>query len=173
MTATNLQFIYRDALGYVTLRTILDATPSDDIYLQCYDADKDQVRTFRKDRILEFIDDSAIADSRLRWHIDNSPPPKEKREHSGLQHRWNSEHLSEVCFTGFKKDDKSRLTKSAEDNGFYVPKKPTKNLKFLVCGYNSGKSVSKKKKAIKAGAMLLSETQFIEHLSTGEIPEEA
>ncbi|MCH6257489.1 hypothetical protein MLD52_13090 [Puniceicoccaceae bacterium K14] len=133
MPQTTLQFIYRDALGCVTLRTISDVIPFGEVYLQCYDADKDQVRTFRKDRILEIIEDSSIADSRLQWHVANSPPPKKRRResHTGIPHKWNSEHLSEVCFTGFKKDDKSRLTKSAEDSGFYVPKKPTKKLKFL------------------------------------------
>lgn len=165
----SFQFIYRDARGNITLREVVSAIPVGDNYLQCFNAEKNEVRTFRRDRILEIIsdEDEAYVDERLKWYRDNAPaaisrPTKEIK--------WNSDHSPEICLTGFKKEDKERLTELAESKGFYVASKVTSNLKILVCGYNAGPAKKKRAQAIQA--MILSEPQFGEYLNTGEIPED-
>lgn len=167
----SFRFIYRDARGNITVREVVAAIPVGDNYLQCFDAGENHMRTYRRDRVLELITDQSeeCIEERLKWFRDNSPPPLPKGT-LGKRGKWNSESSPEVCLTGFKKDDKSRLTQLAESAGLYVAGRVTNNLKILVCGYNAGPV--KKQRAQVVGAMVLSESQFIEYVETGEIAEE-
>ncbi len=44
----------------------------------------------------------------------------------------------EICFTGFRPDEKAELTRLAEQSGFGVAKTVTKNLVYLCAGPNAG-----------------------------------
>ncbi|WP_157725642.1 BRCT domain-containing protein [Vitreoscilla filiformis] len=126
------------------------------------------MRTFRKDRVLEYIDDNINVEARLSYHISNNPPPIEK-ERKTVFRKANDSGKLEICFTGFKQADKDRLTSLAEANNFFIRPSVTKNLHFLCCGYNAGPS--KIEKSRHQGVMILSEDQFMLLVDTGEIPE--
>ena len=74
----------------------------------------------------------------------------------------------EICFTGFKAQDKNTLTKIAESNGMIVRSNVTNQLSILCCGYNAGPA--KVGRARHQGVKVLSESQFHSLIETGEIP---
>lgn len=152
-------FIYQDAKGNITARKVSDVTTSD-LYIQAYCHSAKALRTFRKDRVLEYFDSLDSLDDRLIHHLANPPiAPPQKPKDTRL----------DVCFTGFKKDDKERLTALALDAGMVVRKGVTKSLSFLCGGYNAGPS--KMEQARQQGVVVLDEAQFIGLLETGEIPD--
>lgn len=159
------QFIYQDARGNVTARKVENISESDD-YLQAVCLKAGALRTFRLDRILEYVT-SATANERLQFHIANCPPPKSK---GSSTRRSNTSGNPEICFTGFKKADKEALTKLAEESGMFIRSSVTTYLDFLCCGYNAGPK--KIDKARHQGVIALNESQFKAMLETGEIPEE-
>ncbi|MEY4767957.1 MAG: hypothetical protein RL637_596 [Pseudomonadota bacterium] len=77
--------------------------------------------------------------------------------------------IDEICFTGFKSADKQRLTKIAIAANMLVRKEVSTNLKYLCCGYNAGPK--KLEIAREKNILTLSESQFINLIETGEIPE--
>jgi len=154
------QFIYQDAKGNITERNVYSVTESDD-YIQGVCRKSNSIKTFRKDRVLEYILDPSISNTRLDYFRENSPELK-KPTRSSL--------LMDVCFTGFKKDSKEKLIQVANENSLNVRPSVTKNLSFLCCGYNAGPK--KIEAARKQGVVVLSEAQFKGMLSTGELPEE-
>jgi len=154
-------FIYRNARGVITSRKVKIWDESDD-YLYAFD--ESNLKTFRKDRVLEFIDNLNQIDERLSYHIKNNPEPTPRKVTGNIRGDL------EICFTGFKSEDKKKLESLAKSNNLFVRKNVTKNLFFLCCGYNSGKS--KMKKSHEQGVTLLGEDQFLKFLETGEIPEE-
>ena len=77
--------------------------------------------------------------------------------------------LFEVCFTGFKKADKERLTTLATENKMFVRSSVTQNLQVLCCGYNAGPT--KVTAARMKGVLILDEEQFLHMTSTGEVPD--
>lgn len=165
-----LSFIYRDARGNITFREVQDLLEDED-YIQAYCRASEGLRTFRRDRILEVIDDAEVAQQRLKYHIENSPPPLPDPVPRGPYNvRVNKDGAVEICFTGFKKVDKERLAATAEDRGLFVVTTVRKNLEFLCCGYNAGPK--KIEKARNQGAFILSEKQFLALMETGELPVE-
>jgi NAD-dependent DNA ligase len=156
-------FIYKDAKGRITKRTVNDFKEDETHFTGICQTARD-LRTFRKDRVLEWLDSQDSADQRLKFHIENNPPPTPRES------KRNTEGQTEVCFTGFKKADKNRLIQFAIDNEFHVASGITKNLYILCCGYNRGPS--KVEKAISQGANILSEKQFVNFVNTGELPDE-
>ncbi len=165
-----LSFIYQDARGNITFREVLDILEDDD-YIQAYCLASEGLRTFRKDRILEVIDDTQIGLQRLQYHVENSPPPLPDPVPRGPYNvRINKTGAAEICFTGFKKIDKERLETTAEDTGLFVVTSVRKSLEFLCCGYNAGPK--KIEKAREQGAFILNEEQFLTLMETGELPVE-
>lgn len=157
MYNTRLSFIYQDARGRITARVISDISEAGE-YIQGHCHTKDDLRTFRKDRILEVLNKNDNADERLHYHTSvNSPPRAQPKSHD----------LLDVCFTGFKSDDKKRLIELAESKGLIVRSSVTQKLNFLCCGYNAGPK--KIVKARKQGVIALNENQFIHLLEAGEI----
>lgn len=157
MYDAKLSFIYQDARGRITDRVISDISESDE-YIQGHCHTKDELRTFRKDRILEILNNNDNANERLHYHTSVNPPPRAQPK---------SHDLLDVCFTGFKSDDKKRLIELAESKGFIVRSAVTQKLNFLCCGYNAGPK--KIEKARSQGVIALNENQFIHLLETGEI----
>ncbi len=158
------RFVYRDALGVISSREVTNISETEE-YIQGYCTKANALRTFRKDRILEDVDDSTIIDERLKYFIENSPPP-----HVRTPRRLNTSDAPEICFTGFKKADKIKLVELAESEKMFVRDSVTKNLEFLCCGYNAGPK--KIEKSRHQGVLILNEEQFKTMLKNGEIPEE-
>ena len=74
----------------------------------------------------------------------------------------------QVCFTGFGTSKKDELTNLAHDNRFKVVASVTKKLDYLVGGDNAGPK--KIEKAESQGVQFLNESQFINLIDTGEVP---
>ncbi len=166
------KFIYQDARGNVTESKVENTSEAGD-YLQGLCLKANALRTFRLDRILEFVSSSNI-DERLAFHVEHCPPPRPKgtstRPKGTSNRKNNTKGQPEICFTGFKSADKEALIASAEQSGMFIRSSVTANLDFLCCGYNAGPK--KIEKARHQGVVALSKNQFKEMLETGEIPEE-
>lgn len=126
---------------------------------------EDSFRTFRKDRVNQYISGIEHLVEPLAQQDYNKP--KKERKAS----RFNKDCLPEICFTGFSKADKARLETAAKAAGFYPTKRHvTVHLLALCCGDNAGPA--KLKKAKEQGCLILDETAFYQLIETGEIPEE-
>jgi len=152
-------FIYQDARRNITIQSI-SRISENEVYLQGFSTIENGFRTYRKDRILEIIENEKISEERLEYYrsINPSPMPSPK-----------SSHLLDICFTGFKSEDKKRLKELAENAGFVIRSTVSKNLNFLCCGYNAGPM--KIEKAREQGAVAITEEQLIKLIETGEIPD--
>jgi NAD-dependent DNA ligase len=80
-------------------------------------------------------------------------PPKTKRDTS----------KSDVCFTGFRPDDRTRLEKLAEQSGYHVVTGVSIRLRVLVTGEAPGPA--KLAKARERGVEILSEAEFLARIS--------
>jgi len=156
---SSTSFIYQDSRGNITAREITDISETE-AYLQGYCHLANDLRTFRKDRILELLGNGDDVESKINHYIAISPPPKAPPK---------SHHLLDVCFTGFKSEDKKRLKEMAESIGMIVRSSVTRSLNFLCCGYNAGPN--KIEKARAQNVIALNEEQFTQLLETGEVPE--
>lgn len=167
MNDKHLSFIYRDVKGNITFRQVFNISETDD-YLQAICLSAGGLRTFRKDRILEKIDDIGLVDQRLQFYrnIFDARPLSALTSHSNWKR--NITGALEICFTGFKAQDKNTLTKIAESSGMIVRSNVTNQLSILCCGYNAGPT--KVERARHQGVMVLSESQFHSLIETGEIP---
>ncbi len=155
-TSTSI-FIYQDAKGNITKREITAISSSEE-YIQGICKKSNNIRTFRKDRILEYITDINEINSKLEHFVKANPAPRQANT-----------TLPDICFTGFKKEDKDKLIKIATEKNLTIRSSVTKKLSFLCCGYNAGPK--KIETARKQGVIVLNEKQFIAMLETGELPE--
>ena len=74
----------------------------------------------------------------------------------------------ELCFTGFKKAEKTELITMAEAKGFFVRSDVSTSLTALICGDNAGPS--KMKRAESAGAVIINGREsYLSFLQTGEL----
>ncbi|MCF6257692.1 MAG: hypothetical protein L3K25_15580 [Gammaproteobacteria bacterium] len=168
MTNKNKKFVYQDAKGNITFREVTNISESDD-YIQGRCLKDNGIRTFRKDRVLEDIENNEIAPERLQFYIDNKPQLSQSSKNR-LARKINQGSSPEVCFTGFKKPDKDRLIQIAESANMFIRSSVTVNLNYLCCGYNAGPK--KIETSRHQGTVVLSEKQFLNLIETGEIPEE-
>lgn len=150
-------FTYCNAKGQLGAYEIAGVSESAEHY-QGFLTDGGGIRTFRKDRVIEYFDSLAAALSGIPESY--SPPVTTKPK---------KQSPPTICFTGFKKDTKTKLTSLAEAAGLAVRTGVSGSLSYLCCGANAGPV--KLDKARAAGALVLSEMQFIAMLDTGEIPE--
>lgn len=72
--------------------------------------------------------------------------------------------LPEICFTGFSKSDRERLSEIALQSKFSVKDSVTKSLKILVTGETAGES--KIKKAESQGCVITDEQGFLEYIES-------
>jgi len=159
-----MEFIYQNARSEIKVQHIENVSISD-MYYQGICQFEGKLKTFRKDRILEMLSSLQGAEERLDYHLKNGSPVKD------LQSRLlNKSGNPEVCFTGFRKEEKEKLVSLAKNNEIFIRSSVTKNLDFLCCGYNAGPT--KIENARHQGVVILTEHQFIELLETGEIPEQ-
>lgn len=166
-----LVFIYRDAKGRIDIQEVYSAS-EDDTYIQGYKVDDGGIRTYRKDRVLEVVTPETQVAQRVAFYQDTLPPPTlPLTPTSGVTRHVVSHRdgVPEVCFTGFKAQDKVELIRLAEDWGMVVRSVVASHLDFLCYGYNAGPM--KMERARQQGVTILSEYQFRVMLEAGEVPE--
>ncbi|WP_412475752.1 BRCT domain-containing protein [Halobacteriovorax sp. YZS-1-2] len=146
-----ISFIYEDASGNKTTREI-SAYNIDDEYIRGFCHLRGEVRTFRKDRIVSFINKPSIE------KLSTKTPIKKPR----------STTETEILFTGFSAAKRADLEKVATNNSFRVRKSVTKNLAILCCGPNAGPKKLEESKA--KGVEILTEDDFNKLIQTGELP---
>lgn len=154
----SLLFVYVNSREIVSIQAIDDISHND-TYIQGISLNPDEkgkLKTFRKDRVIEYFD--SLDEAQL--FIDNMI------EYGDFEIKEPKPETFDVHFTGFKKDDKSELEKLASDAGMDVRKSVTKALKLLCYGYNA--SQMKMDKAREMGVIILSEKQFRGFLDTGD-----
>ena len=170
MNNGNRIFIYRDSRGNITAREVTNISESNQ-YIQGFCLNSAALRTFRKDRILEFLSDPTKISEKFKYYKENSPPPIiNDPKKPGETRSGNKTGKSEICFTGFKKDDKDVLIEIAEYNGMFIRTQVTTNLDFLCCGYNAG--LKKIEASRHQGVVILNQDQFMSLLETGGIPDQ-
>jgi len=158
-----MEFIYRDAQGQISARSISDVSESAE-YLQGICRTRGALRTFRKDRILEHLaDDLERGQVEVRLAAHRSANPSSSGRDSQAR-------TVEVCFTGFNASEKADLIQAAESAMFRVRSGVTKGLQFLCCGANAGPS--KVRKAREQGVIVLTAEEFRSLAQTGEVPDE-
>jgi len=153
------KFVYKDSKGKITTRYLAKISEQG-IYLQGICHNDNKFKTFRKDRIVEMIDNPNKID------LSNINIPLARHTVSAI--KTYNDHLNEVCFTGFNKQAKNKLTELAKSRGLTVRKSVTVELNFLCCGDTAGPS--KIDKAREQGVIALNENEFISLLKTGELP---
>ncbi|MGJ8518170.1 hypothetical protein [Carnimonas bestiolae] len=155
-------FKYIDSKGNLSLRKV-DVVSRNSLYLSGYCYSDDELigfRTFRRDRIADFLSDSEFNEE--LGLLPAIPPADE------IQKRSKSQGLS-ILFTGFKRERKHELEFAAVEAGLVVKKSSvSKSLDFICGGYNAGPS--KLKQADEYGIVIFDEASFLEFLITGEVP---
>ena len=154
---SQLRFVYCDANGEVTTRKLTQWTESTD-YVEGFCLTRRDVRTFRKDRIVSFLDGT---DSLLSF-------PK-RRPRSRYTVRNPSDQRPQILFTGFSSAKRAELESIANSAELHVVQSVTKSLSYLCVGPNAGPA--KIEKAQWQQVYILNEEQFHHLLETGELIE--
>lgn len=164
-----IKFRYCDSKGVVTERELLQWSENSS-YIQGRAGGDTFPKTFRKDRIVEFL----LGEDLL---LKEAAPPAPRPRPSDLaaaaalsntapRNASNGPHA--ILFTGFTASYRSELELLAEGFGMKVVKTPSKSLTFLCYGDNAGPS--KVAKAQEAGAFIINAGEFLNLLQTGELP---
>lgn len=126
-------------------------------YIQGIDTDSGSFKTFRKDRVLSYLNNGeSLLDKPF-----SSPPPKVSKA---------ANHGPEILFTGFKAADRAELENAAGAAGMKVCKTVTNGLSYLCAGYNAGPT--KVCAAREKHVFIISQSQFINLIETGELPDD-
>ncbi|STQ77220.1 hypothetical protein [Grimontia hollisae] len=168
MSKDDLYFVYLSQRLNLTAVRLFNWSESKQHYQGMAEVNGDiYFRTYRKDCIVEQYDnveDFNTAAAALKDYVNspenatfNRPAPKPV-------------DTFDVHFTGFKKDDKARLSEMSKESGMVVRTEVTKHLNILCYGYNAGQK--KLEKARSQGVMIITEPEFLHFLETGEVPEE-
>lgn len=150
----SLRFIYTNAKGEVA-EWVLTHWTENTRYLQGRTEGESFPRTFRKDRVQEYLEG---AEQLLMDAAPPAPVPAPKAQ---------PDNRPQILFTGFKAADRARLEGLAIDHGFRVMKVASKALAVLCIGYNAGPA--KVEAARGAGAFIIGEGQLDHFLLTGEV----
>jgi len=150
-----LRFVYRSTNGELSQREV---TRWNEIghYIKGFSVENNEIRTFRKDRIAEYLDGS---DSFLQQPFTSLPVIPEINKPENLR--------PQILFTGFLKDLRSDLEQKASIAGMQVCQTVTKNLNYLCIGANAGPA--KVEKARAQHVYILNEDQLHALLETGEL----
>lgn len=154
-------------------------------YLQGHCNTRGGYRTFIAERVIDFFETPTEADSYVAELLDtdfsdfsfegrtvSNPNRKNytRYESPGMYQPLDFSGALEICFTGFKKADKERLSKLAAAAGMIVRNDITVNLHLLCGGYNAGPK--KLEVARKKGTMIVRESELLTLLETGELPDD-
>lgn len=133
-------------------------------YLRGVDISEGKVKTYRIDRISQYLDGGAAL---LKQPFQEPPPRLTRRAPASAGSPRQTERL-EVCFTGFDDSRKVSLQQQAEDSGLHIVKTVTRGLRFLVSGPTAG--WKKTELAREQGVYIVGEATFLRFLETGELP---
>ncbi|EKO3768563.1 hypothetical protein P0F17_000610 [Vibrio metschnikovii] len=158
---------YVNIAGDPSVQHLINAkfdNPDSPLYVQGFSRYHDHPVTLRYDRIIQVFSCYEDAEKELTLFKNSlpkySPTPSLKLSGS---------HTTDICFTGFNKEDKEILIAIANKAKMIVRKDVVKHLDYLCYGYNAGPK--KLEKAMEQGVMILSRTQFETMIETGEVPE--
>jgi predicted DNA-binding transcriptional regulator YafY len=166
--SNSLSFIYLNSKDELSARTVRNISEKG-AYFQGFCLMDNAVKTFRHDRIIEKVGTESELPERFAYWEKNPPafyPRSESHRHI-LKRDENT--TFEICFTGFKTEDKARLSKVATDAKMIVRSAVTEYLDILCYGYNAGPK--KLELALAKNILILSEPQLMTLIETGEIPE--
>lgn len=166
---STIKFRYCDSKGVVTERELLQWSENSN-YIQGRSGGDTFPKTFRKDRIVEFL---LGEDLLLKEAAPPAPRPRPSdlaaaAASSNKTPKNTSNGPNAILFTGFTASYRSELELLAEGFGMKVVKTPSKSLTFLCYGDNAGPS--KVAKAQEAGAFIINAGEFLNLLQTGELP---
>lgn len=154
-----LGFVYRNAAGVVSQRR-LTSWAEVGHYLEGFDEAAGKFCTFRKDRVVEYLDGAHAA--LIEPH--SSPPPR-------IQTASPKDDRPQILFTGFGAAQRALLENHAEEAGLKVVKTVTQTLVFLCAGPNAGPT--KVQKARLQKVYIIREGELDALLRTGELPDYA
>lgn len=158
MTKERIRFTYGiDSPGLVRELVNWDESAK---YIKGVDLYDHRVKTFRKDRVRDYLDG---AEARLN---DPRPDPAVFRSDRDRA----PELRPHILFTGFARVQRASLEARAEAAGMRVCKTVTLSCMYLVAGPNAGPT--KVADARSKAAYILSEPQFHALLLTGELPDD-
>jgi NAD-dependent DNA ligase len=169
-----IKFSYKDSKGDVSERELIQWSENS-IYIQGQSAIDSFPKTFRKDRIIE-----VLCGAELLLHDAAPPSPKleQKPKVSALaaletasstaQPKTPPGGINQILFTGFAAAHRAELEQKAVDFGLKVMSTPGKTLTFLCYGDNAGPT--KVAKALEVGAFVIDSEQFLNLITTGEMP---
>ncbi|MHC9057766.1 BRCT domain-containing protein [Pantoea sp. y20] len=178
-------FVYVTAKNKISAYTLTTPfTDSEEVYLHGFCRSRGHYRTFKCERVIDFFDSFEDAESFVTEILINNPLEfnlSVAKQHTrgknysrycspGMYQPLDFSGPLQICFTGFKKEDKERLAKLAKDKGMIVRSDVTVNLHLLCGGYNAGPK--KLEVAQKKGTMILHEAEFLSLLETGELPDD-
>lgn len=152
-TRQNLRFVYEDARGNLSTRE-LRAWNATARYIKGYCVERDALRTFRRDRVIEFLQGEELLDTAHAPAVRPSTPKAGPLE---------------ILFTGFGEETRRELEADAELEGMKVRKTLTKNLDFLCAGPNAGPR--KMAEASERQITVMDEDEFWEFIDTGALPD--
>lgn len=157
----SMTFVYRNQKGE-TKEYILTNWSEVGYYIEGVCTHAHAVRTFRKDRVVEYRDgcDALLSDPRP------GPPPTVSRTREAT----NTSGELQILFTGFPAAQRTALEGRATDAGLHVAKTVTQGLQFLCVGPNAGPA--KVRKARAQSAYIVDQVQLIALLETGELPDD-
>ncbi len=150
-----IKFSYRDAEGRESIRILIHWSENTR-YIQGRGADDSLPRTYRKDRIVEYLDGG---EHLLYEKAPPAPAPAPKAE---------PDKRAQILFTGFKAGERAALEAMATEHGFRVMKTAGNALAVLCIGANAGPA--KVEAARAAGAFIVTESELQHLVLTGEIP---
>lgn len=157
----NLHFLYQNAKGETKQYEVTSWLETGH-YIEGFSVGAQAVRTFRKDRVLEYLNGGGAL------LTDPHPPAPPKISRSKAPAR--DPNVPQILFTGFGKDRRTDLERQAGLAGLHVTKTVTQALTFLCAGPNAGPM--KVERAKEQRVYILSETQLFALLETGELPDE-
>ncbi|WP_143005098.1 BRCT domain-containing protein [Billgrantia gudaonensis] len=146
-----LRFVYEDSQGNTSTREVTN-WDDDGIYIEGYCHHANDVRTFRRDRIVSFLEGENLL-----------KPLAPKLDDGG-----KGGGAMEILFTGFSAQEREGLEEDAASFGLLVRKTVTKNLDFVCAGPRAGPA--KLAKARAQGCTVLDEEQFWALVEDGVMP---
>ncbi|MDP9783773.1 BRCT domain-containing protein [Pseudomonas fluorescens] len=171
---TIIKFSYKDVKGNLSVRELIQWSENS-LYIQGRSTSDSFPKTFRKDRIVEMLSGSELL---LNDAAPPAPRPPAKPKPSALAALEATSScpcpksppggINQILFTGFAAAHRAELEQMAQDFGLRVMSTPGKTLTFLCYGDNAGPT--KVAKAQAAGAFIFDAQQFLNLITTGEMP---
>ncbi|CAI8832552.1 BRCT domain-containing protein [Pseudomonas sp. IT-232MI5] len=171
---STLKFSYRDAKGDLSQRELIQWSENS-VYIQGRSASDTFPKTYRKDRIIEVLLGAELllkeaAPPSPRLQHDRKPPALVASEAASQtpDPKMSPGRINQILFTGFAAAQRAELEQKAVEYGLKVMSTAGKTLTFLCYGENAGPT--KVSKALEAGAFIINSEQFLNLITTGEIP---